>query len=115
MHELSIAQSILDIVSRQVESDKLPAVKKIVVRVGALSGVMPDALQFSFEAIIPDTALASSVLEIEQLAIQGKCLECEKQFDVKDFFFACPDCHSTRIEVVRGYELDIAYVEVGDV
>ncbi|OGC02045.1 hydrogenase maturation nickel metallochaperone HypA [candidate division KSB1 bacterium RBG_16_48_16] len=114
MHELSIAQSILDTVIREVESHKLPQVKKIVVRVGALSGVMPDALQFSFEAIIPDTALAASTLEIEQLDVQGKCQQCEKQFDVENFSFTCPDCHSTKIEVVRGYELDIAYVEVGD-
>ncbi|MBI3950399.1 MAG: hydrogenase maturation nickel metallochaperone HypA [Acidobacteria bacterium] len=112
MHELSIAEAIVSTVLQEIERQQLPPVQKIVVRVGALSGVVPEALQFGFEAITADTSLANAKLEIEQVPVQGKCHDCSHEFAVEDFLFVCPLCRSGRIEVIRGEELDIAYLEV---
>lgn len=114
MHELAIAESILTSVEQEIERRQLPAVQKIVVRVGALSGVVPEALQFSFEAIRTDTALAETRLEIEWVDVHGFCRSCGREFDVEDLLFACPICGSGGIEVTRGQELEIAYLEVDD-
>jgi hydrogenase nickel incorporation protein HypA/HybF len=112
MHELSIADAIVHTVLQEIERQHLPPVQKVVVRVGALSGVVPDALQFGFEAITAGTPLAQTILEIEPVPIQGRCNECEHTFPVEEFLFACPVCQSGNIQVTRGEELDIAYLEV---
>lgn len=112
MHELSIAQSIYETVLREMEIRELAEVSTVGVRVGALSGVMADALQFSFEAIIIDSPLAGCKFTIEEIPVHGSCQSCGKAFVVKDFLFCCPICQSGQIEVTQGYELEIAYLEV---
>ncbi len=112
MHELSIAQSIIATVLHEMKNRQLPSVKKIVVRIGELSGVFPDALQFGYEAIVPDTPLRNTTLEIQKIPLRGKCNDCSKEFDIADYVFVCPACHSVHVDVVNGYEMDIAYLEV---
>lgn len=112
MHELSIAASIIQTVTQEIARRKLPPVQTIAVRLGALSSVDPEALRFGFDAIIIDTPLAKTKLEIEFVAVQGKCRACKNEFAVQDFVFACPLCDSGQIETTRGDELDIAYLEV---
>lgn len=112
MHELSIATSIVEAVTEEIRLRHLPAPQAIVVRVGALSGVLPDALQFSYEAITVDTPLANTKLIIEEIPVTAVCHACNAEFAVEAFAFACPECNSSRIEVIRGEELDIAYLEI---
>lgn len=112
MHELAIAEAIVNTVLQEIERQQLPPVQKVVVRVGALSGIMPESLQFGFEAIRVDTPLAQTILEIERVPTQGKCHDCEHEFPVEELVFACPLCRSGNIKVTRGEELDIAYLEV---
>jgi hydrogenase nickel incorporation protein HypA/HybF len=114
MHELSIAASIVETVLQEIARKHLPPVQTIAVRIGALSSVDPEALQFGFDAIIAATPLANAKLEIEFVPVQGKCRNCGREFTVKDFVFACPLCASGQIEMIRGDELDIAYLEVED-
>jgi hydrogenase nickel incorporation protein HypA/HybF len=112
MHELSIATSIVDMVLQEIQRKNLPPVQTIAVRIGALSCVDPEALRFGFEAITADTSLAETKLQINEVPVQGKCRACNNEFTVQDFVFACPRCQSGQIEVTRGEELDIAYLEV---
>ena len=112
MHELSIAQSIIETVLREKQEKHLPEVKSIVLRIGALSGVVPEALQFGYDALIIDTPLAQTELKIEHIPVQGQCKQCGREFEVQDFFFACPHCGSGDLDITHGEELDIAYLEV---
>ncbi len=112
MHELSIAQSILNTVLQEKTSRQLPHILKIVVHIGALSDVVPEALKFGFDAIKQDTALAETELHIEIIPVRGQCKACGNDFDVQNFVFTCPHCQSGQIQMVRGDELHIAYLEV---
>jgi hydrogenase nickel incorporation protein HypA/HybF len=114
MHELSIATSIVETVLQEIARKHLPPVQTIAVRIGALSCVDPEALRFGFDSIISGTPLANTKLEIEFVPVQGKCRACGQEFAVEDFVFACPHCQSGQIEVTRGEELDIAYLEVAE-
>ncbi|NIR49171.1 hydrogenase maturation nickel metallochaperone HypA [candidate division KSB1 bacterium] len=114
MHELTIANSIVSTVMEEIDRRDLPPVERIVVRIGALSDVVPEALQFNFEVITNDTVLANTELEIEHVPLEGTCRMCHHDFAVDDFMFTCPSCHSTDIRVTQGEELDIAYLEVAD-
>lgn len=112
MHELSIAESILNHVQREMTARQISVIDKIGLRLGALSGVMPDALQFCFQAIVAGTSLEKTELVIENLQIMGKCESCSHEFPIENFFFSCPACRSVQIQVLQGYELEIAYLEI---
>ena len=114
MHELSIANSILDIVLNEKKINNLPEVKAIGLRIGALSGIFPDALEFSFDAIKKDTPLENTILEISEIPVTGICKSCNENFSVSDLIFSCPRCHSTSIEVDKGQEMDIEYLDIED-
>lgn len=112
MHELTIANSIVAHVKKEVERQDLPPVKAIIVRVGVLSDVVPEALEFNFDVIKADTPFSQTKLVIETVPLKGKCQKCDHEFSVENYAFFCPICNSGQITVTQGEELDIAYLEV---
>lgn len=112
MHELSIATSIVSTVLQEVRRRNLPRVQNIGVRIGVLSNVDPEALQFSFESIISGSPLAHTQLEIEHVPVQGTCRVCGYRFTIQNFAFVCPHCDSGQIDTKNGEELEIAYLKV---
>ncbi len=111
MHELRIAESVMNIALKEMDNRNLAAITAIGLRVGALSGVNPDALEFGFQAITTDTKLSGTKLVIEEVPVKGTCRVCKRDFEVTEFVFVCPLCFSGDIEVTQGEELDIAYLE----
>jgi hydrogenase nickel incorporation protein HypA/HybF len=114
MHELSIATSIVRTVLDEMARRNLPRVDRIGLKVGALTDVVGDALLFNFEAITKETPLADTELEIEHIPLEARCRQCDHRFGVENYAFACPRCCSGQVDVIRGEELDIAYLEVPD-
>jgi hydrogenase nickel incorporation protein HypA/HybF len=110
MHELRIAMEIISIVEKEKARRKMDNVTEIGLRIGLLSGVDPDALSFSFEAAVADTALAKTRLSIEQIPVHAICNSCSRDFDVEEYVFICPACGSTDVNVTQGEELDIAWL-----
>ena len=114
MHELAIAQNILDIVRQSVPEDQAEAVRWVRVRVGQLSGVVPDSLDFCFRAIASETNLRHAGLAIDQVATVSMCKDCLHRFSIDDFVFSCPACHSANLELISGKELEILEIELAD-
>jgi hydrogenase nickel incorporation protein HypA/HybF len=114
MHELSIANSILDAV--RAEAARRPGARflRVGVRVGELSGVEPDALSFSFEALVKSSDLEPLALEIEKRPRRQRCPACGRMFRVHDYDITCPDCGEERTRCVSGDELDMIYLELED-
>jgi hydrogenase nickel incorporation protein HypA/HybF len=112
MHELGIAQNILEIVQQSVTKEQEPAVRGIRVRIGALSGIVPDSLEFCFQAIISETPLHRASLAIEQMPIIFQCKKCAYRFKVNDLEYLCQACKSPDLEVLSGKELDIVEIEL---
>jgi len=111
MHELSIAQNIIEIVSQEMKSRQLKCVDTIALRIGALTCISPDALEFGFQAATVDTPLESTKLAIERLPVIGKCLSCGCEFEVEEYVFICPECSSRNLDITQGKEVEIAYLE----
>jgi len=111
MHELAIAESIVNIALREIEQKSITTVQSAGVRIGAISGVNPSALEFSFEAIIVNTPLSGAKLKVEEIPAGGICRACKTAFEVTEFIFVCPHCFSGDLEINQGQELDIAYLE----
>ena len=112
MHELGIAQSVLEEVSAEAARHPGTRPVKVRMRIGELAAVDPEALRFAFEALTIDTELAGLQLEIETCPRRHRCLDCSTEFLVKDFDFACPHCGSTRNQCVSGEQLELAFLEL---
>jgi hydrogenase nickel incorporation protein HypA/HybF len=114
MHEMAIASSVLAAV--QSESQRFPNghVYKVVLRIGELAGVDPDALSFCFDALVSGSELEPLALEIERKPRQHTCTACGLPFAAADENAACPSCGSADAIFSGGDELEIAYLEVED-
>ena len=114
MHELSIAQSIIDRVVREIQRHPGARPSTVGVKVGEISGVDRDSLAFGFEVLVKNTDWPRLRLEIEFCPRRHRCQGCGREFAVKDFTTACPICGNAATVLISGQELDIGYIEVED-
>lgn len=112
MHEIGIASSILKCVEAESRRHPGAQVLAVGVRVGELSNVDKDALEFAFEALTHDTPLEHLKLEVEWCPRRQRCLACAEEFIVRDLELACPKCGQNHTACIGGTELDIAYLEL---
>ena len=106
MHELAITQGVVDAVTGRTGTAPVTSVR---LRVGRLSGVVPDAMRFCFELVTAGTPLDGAALEIEQPEGRGRCRFCGAEFVLADLILLC-DCGSADVEVLAGRELAVASV-----
>jgi hydrogenase nickel incorporation protein HypA/HybF len=114
MHELALAQSIVETVLDEMQKRELSNVSVVGLRVGALSGVEPETLEFCFDAITKGTPLADTRLTIENVPLTITCRSCGKQSQIEKYLFICPHCGGSELDLDSGEELDIAYLQVED-
>lgn len=114
MHELAIAQEILDRAQAVSERSGGGRVLKIGLRIGEISGVEPDALAFGIEALSKDTPMAGLALEIERPSRRQRCTACATEFVPEGFAVTCPACGNPASECIAGNELDVTFIELED-
>lgn len=113
MHEASIAMSVLDAVVEQCRQEGYETIEAVRLQIGRAAGILPDALQFAFEAAKRGTIAETAVLKIETIRLGGGCRDCGSGFESDErFVFNCPNCGSTAIEVKNGFEMRIIDMEV---
>lgn len=108
VHELSIAHSLVELVQASLPAAAV-RVTSVDLRVGALAGLVPDALAFCYEAATRDTLLDGSTLNIEYLPVVIHCAVCATDRTIEDeAVLRCPACGSPSGDVRQGRELDLA-------
>jgi len=112
MHELSVAQSILDVVSQHLPAGNTTIVKSIKVRVGKLSNVLPDSLIFCFGAITKDTNFEKTQLIIKIIPVTIECKDCKEIYERDEYIFLCPSCNNSNITVLGGNDLNVEEIEI---
>lgn len=113
MHELSIAMSILESLQEEVDQRGCGPVEAVHLRVGALSGVVPEALRSAYEIAAEQTPFAHSRLLIEEVPIVIYCATCHREQPVESAaLFCCPECRNPSADVVSGRELEISALEL---
>jgi hydrogenase nickel incorporation protein HypA/HybF len=110
MHELGISRNIVAIVG---EAAKGRRVRRVTLEIGKLSGVMREAIEFSFDLVAQGTPAAGAVLEIREIEGRARCAECGAEFALPDFLAACV-CGSRRLAHLAGQELNIKSVDLED-
>lgn len=111
MHELSIAQSIVDIVIEQMKIHSLSRVESVMLRIGVLRGIVVDSLNFGFAVTVRETPMEGAKLVVETVPLRGTCLTCHQEFIMDDWFGDCPLCNSLTVEITSGKELEIVSIE----
>ncbi|GIF77786.1 hydrogenase maturation nickel metallochaperone HypA/HybF [Asanoa siamensis] len=109
MHELAITQSVVDEVLSRAGSRPVHAVH---LRVGALTAVVPSAVEFCFDLVAAGTVVEGAKLHIDLTPGRAACRSCGVSFDLPDPVLLCA-CGSADVSVLAGRELKIVSMEVG--
>jgi hydrogenase nickel incorporation protein HypA/HybF len=112
MHEIGIANSILDAARSEAALHPGAEPRKVGIRIGELAAVDAAALRFAFEVLTRDTDLETLELEIELCPRRQRCFACDAEFDVISYELRCPQCSGERTECVGGDQLELVYLEM---
>jgi hydrogenase nickel incorporation protein HypA/HybF len=111
MHEMSITQGIIDLCLLHSGGRR---VNSLEVEIGELSTVVPEAIEFCFEACSRDTFLEGARLNIIRIPGVGKCQECRSETPLTEIFGTCRQCGSNRVVIITGEEMMVREIEVED-
>ncbi len=113
MHEVSIAQSLLDIAINQCKEAGYRRINSILIRIGEAAGIQTDALRFAFDIVKRDTIAKEAELIIQTERLTVVCENCNKTFFCSEqFFYECPACKNKHLKIIKGRELDILEIDV---
>jgi hydrogenase nickel incorporation protein HypA/HybF len=112
VHEVSVAQNILEIVTDTLRQHQASVVRVLRLSAGRLSGVDCEALRFALGVIKEGTVLAEAEFEIENPPAAGVCQNCQREVELTDIFILCPHCGSPYVKLVSGDQLQILDMEV---
>ena len=112
MHELSVTENIIKICSEEAEKHNVNRVKQIKLKVGKLSGLVPESIKYYFDIASKGTRVEGAELNIQNIPIVIKCGKCSFEGEIGDKKFYCPNCRSYNIKIIRGNEFLIDSLEV---
>ena len=109
MHELSVTQSILDIVLQHAKEKKVQQVNLVI---GQFSSIVDDSVQFYWEIIAENTLAAEAQLHFERIPGEMTCTSCDHVFHPGSETFLCPSCESNAVRVSGGREFQVDSIDV---
>ena len=112
MHEMSLAEGVLQIIEDAARSEGFTQVKAVWLEIGQLAGVEKESLCFYFDVVTRNSIAQDARLEIIEVPGQGWCMQCAGKVLVAALFDSCPQCGSYQIEVTSGDEMRVKELEV---
>lgn len=112
MHEVGIIQSTLELAERSARDSGARQIHRLRLRVGQMTGVVREALEFAFEVVRQGTMAAEATLEVESVPAACWCRRCQAEFASDDMIYVCPQCGQLSSELRRGLELELASLEI---
>lgn len=112
MHELSLTQNIVELAVEHARRENATAIFSLTVEIGALSGVMADAVAFAFDVCSQNTLAQGARLEIRHIPGLGRCLSCHELTEMETLSYVCPLCGSLALETLQGQEMKFIEMEI---
>lgn len=114
MHELGLCDAMLKMIDKILEDKESASceVRKVVLEIGELSGVVPRFLEESWRAVTDRTVYANTVMEIQIQPGYADCLDCHAHFRPAESGFKCPTCGGEKLKPVSGIDMTIQSIEV---
>lgn len=113
MHEMGIMESTLELAERRARSAGGDCIEVLRMRVGRLTGVVPEALEHAFSALSPGTLAEGAVLEVEYVPGTFLCIGCGGEFEAEAMHAVCPACGEPGLGTKKGAEIELLSLEVG--
>jgi hydrogenase nickel incorporation protein HypA/HybF len=107
MHEMSLAEGILQIIEDTAAKQGFKRVTEVRLEIGALSGVEPDALTFCLEVVLRGGIANGARVELERLPGQGFCMACGEAVEIAALYDACPKCGGYQVQATGGTEMRV--------
>ena len=111
MHEMAIAEGILNIAFDYAEKNHAAKISRITLKIGEMSGVELEALHMSFEVLIKGTIADGAELVVNRVPIIGQCNKCGGEFHIKQYNFFCPECDGILI-LQSGREMQVESLDM---
>ena len=112
MHEYGITESLLRIVEKSARDAGVSKVSTVRIVIGALTGFVPESIEFYYERMSQNTVAEGAKLEFELLPITLRCRACGHVFQPQDRHWVCPECATSEVDIQGGRELYIKEMEV---
>ena len=112
MHEMSLAEGILQLLEDAARRENARRVSAVFLEIGQLASVEVESLRFCFDAVVRGTIAAEAVLEIVRVPGQGWCIDCCETVALSERFGACPKCGGHRVQMTGGDDMRVAELEV---
>ena len=112
MHEVAIMEEAVRLAVDSAKAAGASRVTGMRLRIGTLSGVVPEALRFAFDVVCQGTLAEGATLEMETIPATGWCPDCAAEYACDHFMSECPRCQNLNGRLRRGRELEISSVEI---
>lgn len=112
MHELSIAQSIVELAELQAKEHHATEIEELELEIGTLAGVEIQSLDFALQSSVKGTMLNKAKVVRHDIEAEGRCGDCGNVFPVDTLFSPCPHCKSYCVKIIKGKELRIKSIVV---
>jgi len=112
MHEMSLAEGIREIVENTGRAQGIRKVRTVVLEIGQLASVEPDALRFCFDAVMKDGIADGAVLQIDTVPGSGWCMHCADTVAITALYDPCPRCGGFRVQATGGTGMRVKELEI---
>ena len=112
MHEMSLAEGIIELVESTARREHARKVGLVVLEIGQLSSVEPEALRFCFDVVTRGSMAEGAALEIVEVPGAGWCMVCSQTVPIRERFAACPRCGSHQIQPTAGTEMRVREIAI---
>ncbi len=110
MHELSIADALVDQILDEAREHGMSCVNEVEVHTGMLRQVVPEVMQEAFREVRVGTIVQDAVLVIKEIDAEAQCCICNLKFKPDLDCFVCPSCHKADVEILKGNEIILAAI-----
>lgn len=114
MHEVSIMQNTLDLAIAQAQQNGAKKIESLTLKIGELSGVIPEALEFAFDVLVRGTMAENAQLKIEKIPVVCYCQDCDRHFQPATYIYNCPHCQRISQDILQGKELDLVAIVINE-
>ncbi len=113
MHELGLLGGVVAAVTRTAERAGATGVEAVCLRVGSLSGALPEALRGAWPMASAGTLCEAATLELELVDAAVWCPTCQRDQPVDEFFaLVCPVCGTPTAHLTHGREFQVAWADL---
>lgn len=112
MHEMSLAEGVLQLVEETARREQASRVSRVILEIGRLAAVEGEALRFCFDVVTRGGIAEGAVLEIIDVPGSGWCLPCGETVPIEERYGACPKCGSHQVQPTGGTEMRVREIEI---